>query len=282
MTRQITSRSVSRSSRRISVTLGAAAAAVLFRPIPILAQSNDAASRPAFEVVSIKPTQGQPMNSGFRRTVGGVLNATNVSVRLLIEYAYDVRDDQISGGPSWLDSERYEVLAKPGDDADPAGKPPSGESANLIRLRTQSLLADRFHVVLHRDTKELPVLALTVAKNGPKGLRESTAREMDFVSNGHHLNCQRVSMAMFAKGFLARQTGRSTTDKTGIAGDFDFTLDWASDDAPASTSAEAGAAIVQFPPLLLALQEQLGLRLVQEKGPVEVLVIDHAERPAEN
>jgi uncharacterized protein (TIGR03435 family) len=89
-------------------------------------------------------------------------------------------------------------------------------------------------------------------------------------------------MAMFAKEFLARQTGRSVTDKTGIAGDFDFTLDWSPDDAPTSTSADGGAMIVQFPPFLLALREQLGLRLEQQKGPVEILVIDHAEKPAAN
>jgi uncharacterized protein (TIGR03435 family) len=263
--------------RWICAAFGAAAAAVLLRPIPAPAQTYDAAPRPAFEVVSVKHTQGQPMNSGFRRPTGGVLNATNVSLRFLIEYAYDVRDDQISGGPAWLDSERYEVLAKPGGDAGSAG-----ESANLIRLRTQTLLADRFHLVLHRETKELPVLALTVAKNGPKGLRESTSGSPDFVSNGHHLNCQRVSMALFAKGFLAGQTGRSVTDKTGIAGDFDFTLDWTPDDAPASTSADAGATTMQSPPFFLALQEQLGLKLEQQKGSVEILVIDRAERPAEN
>jgi bla regulator protein blaR1 len=253
------------------------AAVVLLRALPIPAQNQDAVPRQAFEVVSVKPTQGQPVNSGFRRATGGVLNATNVSVRFLIEYAYDVRDDQISGGPAWLDSERYEVLAKPGGNSDPAG-----QSANLIRLRTQSLLADRFHLILHRDTKELPVLALTVAKNGPKGLRESTAGSPDFVNNGHHLNCQRVSMAMFAKEFLAHQTGRSVTDKTGIAGDFDFTLDWTPDDAAPGASADAATAIGQFPSFLTALQEQLGLRLEQQKGPVEILVIDHAERPAAN
>jgi uncharacterized protein (TIGR03435 family) len=268
--------------RWIRLALGTAAAAVLLRPTPIPAQTHDAAPRPAFEVVSVKRTEGQPVNSGFRRAAGGVLNATNVSVRFLIEYAYDVRDDQISGGPAWLDSERYEVLAKPGGDTDAAGQAPSGDSANLKKLRTQSLLADRFHVTLHRETKELPVFALTVAKNGPKGLRESTAGRPDFVSNGHHLNCQRVSMTMFAKDFLARETGRSVTDKTGIAGDFDFTLDWTSDDAPPGASADGGAAIVQFPPLLRAIQEQLGLKLEQQKGPVEILVIDHAEKPAEN
>lgn len=249
-------------------------AVVLLSALPIAAQTNDAAGSPAFEVASVKRTQGQPVNSGFRRAAGGVLNATNVSVRFLIEYAYDLREDQVTGGPAWLDTERYEVLAKPADNA--------ANGAKLIKLRTQSLLADRFHVTFHRETKELPVLVLTVAKNGPKGLRDSTAGSPDFVDNGHHLNCQRVSMTMFAKEFLARKTGRSVTDKTGIAGDFDFTLDWTPDDAQPPVSADGGGAPPQFPSFLTALQEQLGLKLEQAKGPVEVLVIDHAERPAEN
>ena len=221
------------------------------------------------------------MNSGFRRAAGGVLNATNVSVRFLIEYAYDVRDDQISGGSAWLDSEHYEVLAKPGEPAEGTGHAAPGDSARLIRLRTQSLLEDRFHLALHRETKELPILVLTVGKSGPKGLHPSTTGTPDFVSNGHHLNCQRVSMAMLAKDFLAHQTGRSVIDKTGIAGDFDFTLDWSADDAPAP-SADGATGTVQFPPFFLALEEQLGLKLEKAKGPVEVLAIDHVERPSAN
>ncbi|HUA59137.1 MAG TPA: TIGR03435 family protein [Verrucomicrobiae bacterium] len=241
-----------------------------------LAQTPEAASRPLFDVVSIKPTPGQPMNSGFRRASPGVLNATNVSLRFLIEYAYDVRDDQISGGSAWMDSERYEVLAKPPGDGDPR------EDARLIRQRTQSLLVDRFHLAFHRETKELPVYVLLVAKNGPKGLREPSQAVTDSVNNGRHLNCQHVSMAVFARQFLANQIGRSVTDATGIEGNFDFTLDWSPDDAPAGASPAGGTAPQQFPPLVLALQEQLGLKLEQRKGPVEVLVIDRAERPAEN
>ncbi len=237
---------------------------LLLLPLLLAAQSPETASRPAFEVVSVKPTPGQPLNSGFRRASPGTLNAINVSVRFLIEYAYGVRDDQISGGPSWLDTDRYEIMAKP-----PAGADTS-EAAK--RLRTQSLLADRFHLVFHRQTKELPVLVLTVGKNGPKGLHEATTERPDFVSNGHHLSAQRLSMASFARDFLANQTGRSVTDKTGISGEFDFTLDWAPDDAPSDTS----------PTLFVALQEQLGLKLEQQKGPVEVLIIDRAEHPAEN
>jgi bla regulator protein BlaR1 len=247
---------------------------ILLGALPVFGQSSDVAPRPTFEVISVKPTQGSPANSGFRRASPGGLNATNITVRMLIEYSYDVRDDQISGGPAWLDSERFEVMGKPPDSPDAAS------GAQVVRLRTQSLLADRFHLVLRRETKEMPVLVLTVAKNGPKGLKASSAGSPDYVTNGHHLDCQRVSMETFGK-FLARQTGRSVTDKTGIVGDFDFTLDWTPDEGPAGTPADGGAA-QQFPPFFLALQEQLGLRLEQQKGPVEVLVVERAERPAEN
>jgi uncharacterized protein (TIGR03435 family) len=229
---------------------------------------------PAFDVISIKPTEGQPRNSGFRRASPGMLNATNVTVRFLVEFAYDVRDDQISGGPAWLDSARYEIVAKPADDADPK------ESTRLLRPRVQRLLADRFHLVLHRETKEMPVLVLTLSPKGPKGLHETKAASTDFVNNGHHLDCQRVSMAVFAKEFLARQTGRTVTDATGLTGDFDFTLDWSPDDTAASPDAPAAAQ--SFPPFFMALQEQLGMKLEQRKGPVEVLTIDRAEKPAEN
>ena len=232
------------------------------------------AQTPSFEVASIKPTQGSPVNSGFRRASPGSLNATNVTLRFLIGYAYDVRDDQISGGPSWLDTDRYEIVAKP-----PAG-PPGG--ANLVRLRTQALLADRFHLVLHKQTRELPVLTLSVARNGPKALHESTAARSDFVSNGHHLDCQRVSMATFAKDFLGPQTGRTVIDNTGISGEFDFTLDWSPNDAPSDAAADSSTAAVPFPPLIAAIQAQLGLKLEQGKGPVEVLIVDGAEKPAEN
>ncbi len=237
---------------------------LLVTAVGLSAQTGETTARPSFEVVSVKPTQGQQMNSGFRRASPGNLNATNVSVRFLIEYAYGVRDDQVAGGPSWLDSDRYEIVAKPPEGSD--------TSEAVKRLRTQSLLADRFHVAFHRQTKELPVFVLITAKNGPKGLHEASAGRTDFVNNGHHLSATRLSMQGFARDFLAPQIGRSVFDKTGIAGEFDFALDWAPDDAASETA----------PTLFIALQEQLGLKLEQQKGPVEVLVIDHAGRPTEN
>jgi uncharacterized protein (TIGR03435 family) len=261
------------------IAFGCATSLAVACSVAAYGQAADPETGPAFEVISIKPTTGNPVNSGFRRSTGGVLNATNVTVRFLIEWAYDVRDDQVSGGPAWLDSDRYEIVAKPAE-SESAGA--QSNDPELRRRRTQRLLADRFHVVLHRGSKELPILILTLGKNGPKGLHDSTAARPDFFNNGHHFEGHKVSMALFAKGFLAPQTGRSVVDHTGVAGDFDFTLDWGPDDAPPTAATDATPAAVQFPPLLLAIQEQLGLKLEQSKGPVEVLVVDHAERPAEN
>jgi len=277
MTDPTTHPPASQLARRLAV----AVAFLLLGSAPGWGQSTADPGRPAFDVISIKPTEGFPRNSGFHGAAGGVLNATNVTLRFLISWAYDLREDQVSGGPAWLDTSRYEILAKPVD-SDSADHPESSQSQELKRLRTQSLLADRFHLVLHKDTKLQPIFVLTVARNGPKALHKSTGENRDSFSNGHHMECHHISMGFLAKHFLANQTGRSVIDQTGLDGDFDFTLDWSPDDAPPSPVADATSPAVSFPPLFLALQDQLGLKLEPQKGPVEVLVIDRIEKPAEN
>jgi uncharacterized protein (TIGR03435 family) len=224
-----------------------------------------------FEVASIKPNRSGAANSGFRQAGPGELNATNVTLKMLIAYAYDVRDYQISGGPGWLDSERYDVLAKPEQSVEAGGR-------EVLRSRVQALLADRFQLTLHRATKELPMFALVVGKGGSK-LNATKSSRTELVSNGHHLDCQKVSMESFAKVFLQGELRRSVKDMTGITGEFDFTLDWARDEA--QPGAEP-ASRVDGASLFTALQEQLGLRLEGSKGPVEILVIDRAERASGN
>jgi hypothetical protein len=125
-------------SSHFRACLAAAMASILCQSAPISAQTTEG-PHPTFAVASIRPTEGQPPNSGFRRATAGGLNATNVTVKMLIEYAYGVREDQISGGPGWLDTDHYEVVAKPPDDA-------SANDPGVTRLRTQALLADRFHL----------------------------------------------------------------------------------------------------------------------------------------
>ncbi|HEY3841521.1 MAG TPA: TIGR03435 family protein, partial [Bryobacteraceae bacterium] len=172
--------------------------------LTLLIPLAQAQNRPAFEVAAIKLNRSGAMNSGFRRAAPGELNALNITLKMLIAYAYNVQDYQIIGGPGWMDSERYDILAKPATGAERA----------TLRARVQTLLADRFQLVFHRDTRELPIYALTVAKKGPK-LRLSTQPAMDLVTNGHHLTCQKTSMEQFAKIFLQGQLHRNVVDKTG-------------------------------------------------------------------
>ena len=242
------------------------------------------AEGPTFEVAAIKVNKTESRNSGFRRAGPGQLNATNASLKMLIEYAYDVRDYQLTGGPNWLDTERYDILAKPPADADADIKTAAERTAHL-RQRVQALLADRFQLTLHRTTKELPIYALTVAKNGPKGLKEPDGSASDLIDNGHHLTCHKVSIEMMAKVFLQGALGRPVVDHTGIKGEFDFTLDWVADVGVRRPPGEAGAepvALPEGPSLFTALQEQLGLKLEPQKGPVEILVVDRVEKPSEN
>lgn len=241
-------------------------------------------SQSQFEVVSIKPAAPGARNSGYRGAPAGVLNATNVSLKMLISYAYDVRDYQVSGGPGWLDTEKYEVLAK-SDSAAPEPASPS-ERVALMRARVQAMLADRFHLTLHRTTKELPIFRLVVGKNGPKGLGEPKSTSSDMVDNGHHLVCHKTSLDSFAKIFLQGELGRPVVNQTGLAGEFDFTMDWVPDEGqnrrPGEEPATVSTSAADGPSFFTALQEQLGLKLEPAKGPVEVLVIDHAERASGN
>ena len=239
---------------------------------------------PTFEVAVIKPNRTGAMNRGFRRAGPGALNAINDSLKMLIAYAYDVRDYQIEGGPSWLDSESYDITAKSEAGADDDLKTNAERTARL-RLRVQALLADRFHLTLHRTTRELPMFQLVVAKSGSK-LTPSTSAQSDMWTNGHHLEAHQATMESFCKVMLQGELGKWVADKTGLTGTFDFKMDWAPDvgqrRSPGEEVGVASAPGADGPSFFTALQEQLGLKLEPTRGPVEVLVIDGAERPSEN
>jgi uncharacterized protein (TIGR03435 family) len=195
----------------------------------------------------------------------GSLNYTNVTLKDVIGQAYKIPESQISG-PDWLNTDRFDIAAKI-----PAG------ARDQVPQMLQALLSTRFHVVLHRDTKELPVYELTVAKNGPK--LKHIDSESGITSNANrtrwHLDAK-VTMHALAE-FLSERVGRPVFDRTGLSGPFEVTLDWAIDDAPAADGADPG------PSLFTALQEQLGLKLDSTKGPVETIVVDRADRvPSEN
>jgi uncharacterized protein (TIGR03435 family) len=229
-------------------------AAVAFLSCALFAQT--------FEVASVKPNDSGTGHSDVD-VDGNLLRMKNVTLKACIVWAFRTTDAQVSG-PSWLESERFDITAKA-----ESGKP---EPAML-----QAVLAERFKLAVHRETREQTLYELVVAKNGPK-LKKSEAAENDMTSRRGHLTATHASMSALAH-FLAGpniRLGRPVVDKTALDGVFDFALDWTPD-----TDAEKSAE--HAPSILVALQEQLGLRLEARKGPVEVLVVDHVEKvPTEN
>jgi uncharacterized protein (TIGR03435 family) len=231
----------------------------------VVAQENA-----SFEVASIKLHPGVVTMSG-----GGVRGATfsetAVTLRDLIQSAYDLRIDQISGGPSWMESERYDIAAKAEGEA-PIAK-------EQLPKMLQALLAERFKLKVHRETRETPVYELVVGKSGPK-LKEASAnaKEGGF-TRGSNTGAMHSEISKGTMDQLARQisltAGRPVIDKTGLTGYYAYTLDWASANRPPDADSDT-------PSMFTAVQEQLGLKLESTKAPVEVLVVDRAEKPSEN
>jgi len=232
--------------------------------IPTFARAQEPAARPpAFEVASVKPGQHVKTPDGYSYSsidnpTPGNLVAINASLAECIRWAYNVKEYQLSG-PDWLNSSdtTFDIKAKA----------PAGTPRPEIRRMLQTLLAERLKLELHRETRMLPVYYLVAVKGGPKLQQPKTDGRHGFASAGGHLEATNVTMADFADE-MARDTDRPVFDKTGISGRFDLKLDYSPDrsDNP------------DRPSLFTALQEQLGLRLESQKGPVEVLVIDRADR----
>jgi len=237
---------------------------------------------PAFEVASIKPGDPSARATRIQMAPGGRFTAANVTLKFLIQYAYGVRDFQITGAPGWAGSDKYEVSAKAEE----------GENATQDQLKQmmQTLLAERFKLTFHRETKELPVYGLVVAKNGSK-LQQSEAADRQQLRMGRgQISGKSMSMAMLANQ-LAQQLGRSVIDQTGLKGQYDIKLEWTPDTSERKgmgdgdvrpNSEAAGAPDPGGPSIFTAVQEQLGLKLEGQKGPVDILVIDHVEKPSEN
>lgn len=226
-----------------------------------LAFSVAAQQAAVFEAVSIK--LAAPDGHGeTRRYPGGRFTATGITLKALIQRAWDVKDFQITGGPGWVNSGQFDVIAKA-----PAGENISG--TELDRM-IQSMLRERFHLEIHRETKDMPIYSLVVAKSGPR-LIPTTATMQTWSRGNGSLTGTKVPMDMFAGDLLESQLRRVVVDHTAIPGEFDIKLTWTPDNA-----GEAGVS------LFTAIQEQMGLRLESTHGPVEMLVIDRAEKPSEN
>ena len=273
---------ISRGQIACTVAVCAGAAAILATGTLVHAQQQPT-TRQAFEVASIKP--GDPDSQMFRigSMPGGKFSAINASLKLLIQTAYDVRSHQISGGPNWIDSAKFDIDAKP-DSAAPIPAGPAG--GPQIRSMLQSLLEERFKLKLHRELRAESTYELVLTRGGPKlqVATDSLKQERRGLRMGRGQFTGTAAPISILVNQLSQQLGRSVVDKTGLTGLYDFDLKW----TPESGEFQFGPADAGSPPdpagpsIFTAIQEQLGLKLESTKSPVDVLVIDSAERPSEN
>jgi bla regulator protein BlaR1 len=281
------------------------------------------ATRPTFEVASIKPDNSAGHFGGIQISPGGRFVATNVPLKMLIAMAYKIENSQLIGGPAWINSQRFDIQAEaPGSSHEDIMKMTDAQREAYMeqeQLRLQSLLEDRFQLKLRRDTKDRPIYALVVAKGGPK-LQETPAqdtasdqqphggtagRDGALSQKGVPLKGRQMRMSRgqlsgndvqlsFLATQLSNQLGRPVVDQTGLKGNYSFTLQWTPDESqrqmgggpaeegPQSAGNTPPPPETAGPSVFTAIQEQLGLKLKPEKGPVEVYVIDHVEQPSEN
>ena len=255
-------------------------AAILASTIPpfSLGQIAAAALQPRFDVSSVRasdPNAGRGMSLNVN---GDSLKAHNATLFILIRYAYDLSDDQVSGGPDWINSRHFDISAKTDMPVDPHLNP------DVARARQQQmfqqLLADRFQLRLHHETKDRPGYQLTVAKNGPHGLTADDADTPGFHVTDGKLHATAVTMDEFAS-VLEHVIESPVKNTTGLSGKSDLDLKW--DPAQTRNAAAADAAASDAgPSIFLALQQQLGLRLEPHKTPADAVVIESAQMPQEN
>jgi uncharacterized protein (TIGR03435 family) len=263
-------------------------ALALVMSTPILSQTDNL---PRFEVASIKPSPPplDPRNfsGGQDALPGGGLRVRSLTLRQMIACFYRIEcqdncHDFISGGPDWMDSARYDIEARPPKSTESLDHLTAGQRGKqfyeLLRQRGQALLADRFQLVLRRESKKGQTYAIRLAKNGHK-LQPGDGPGLVTGSN-HRLTGKNASMENLA-GDLTRILGRPVVDETGLTGGFNVTLNW----SPLRDESAAKANVapdVSGQSIFGALQSQLGLRLETVRGPVEKLIVVRAERPSEN
>ncbi|HXJ37802.1 MAG TPA: TIGR03435 family protein [Bryobacteraceae bacterium] len=239
-----------------------------------------------FEVAAIKPSAPGLRGDSITTPGAGTLRASGATLKNLIASAWHIENFQISGGPGWISTDRFDVNAR-------AGSPVPGPQ---LRPMLQALLADRFSLKTHMETRTLPMYDLVLAKNGPKLARPKDAVCPDpprprqscgglSMSNRSHIYGEQAPVSDLID-LLKVALGRNIEDKTGLTAKYDIQLNWTPDETlfPGIGSERPDAPVPELDgtSLFTALQEQLGLKLEARKGPVEVIVIDHAEKPGTN
>ena len=239
--------------------------------------------RPAFDVASIKPSE--PDSPGMiGPTTGGGLNAEGMTLKTMIAWAYGVQGYQISGGPAWMYSTRWSILAKPPALGSTAGvleyeKMTDADRAStmsLVKRRTQTLLEERFQLTIQREAREQTVFALSIAKGGVKMKESEDQSQSDFIRRGKGLVIARNCRTALLAEYLGLDLDRPVIDRTGLTAHFDFRLEFTPDSGGTAEATDPGAS------LATAVQSQLGLRLDLTKAAVDTLVIQKAEKASGN
>jgi len=236
-----------------------------------------------FDVVSVKPSAPDEHNSFMsQRLPGGNLRLIGLPLRMMIMRAYDVKAFQVSGGPDWVRTDRWDVLAKAEGVEDRLT--PAQERPML-----QALLRNRFQLKVHIETKEMPVYALAVDRSESK-LTPNTGAVHQFRSGNGSLTVNRGAITELVS-WLSQELGRVVIDKTELNGEYDYALTWTPEPGeggpesigqPPGTLGGVTPTFADGPSIFTALQQQLGLHLVSQKGPVEIVVLDSAEKPSAN
>lgn len=236
-----------------------------------------AAPPPSFEVASVRPSRPDSRNLDWDDSPGRV-SISGYSLRRLIRAAYGLKSNaQVLGGPKWIDSERFDIVAK-ADDAETAKmQKMKGEDAERERnLMLQSLLAERFQLKVSRGTRALPAYGLVVAKSRIKLKPAMPDEGGDLSGWGGHLEATAITMDAFADYLngMRELSDRVVLNRTSLTAAYDFNLDWSRD------RGDGGSQDSEFPGLYTALEEQLGLKLEPEKAPIQVVVVEAASEPA--
>jgi uncharacterized protein (TIGR03435 family) len=240
-------------------------------PIPASGSSDSSATSPRFQVATIKPSS--PDERRLLQIQGNRFATTATSVVDLLKYAYGLHEQEIDGGPKWLKTQTFDLVGDPESQT----RPSSDQFKKMVRV----LLADRFHLTAHYETRDLPVFVIVPAKGGPK-LSRSTMPPDGLPRYGYSpgkFAVRNATMGDFA-GYLQRFVAdRAVFDGTGISGKYDLDLRWAPDEMQTEVSRPGND---DLPGLYTAIQEQLGLKLQEEKRPAQVFVIDHVDLPSQD
>jgi uncharacterized protein (TIGR03435 family) len=270
-----------------------------FLLIPFTASLLLAQAPLSFEVASIKPAEPGARGSMLMMKTGGGFQGKNITIKLLIQQAYSVRDFQVSGGPGWMSTEHFDIIAKCAEGT---------FSDEQTREMMQSLLADRFQLIPKRETKDLPAYSLVVAKGGPK-LKEAvekpsgdgpaeisgiipkptgasigfSGKPKGFVMMGRgQIKADAAAMESFANS-LSNALARPVIDHTGLTGRYDIKLDFSPEgQAMPPKDGEEAPADSASPSIFTAVQEQLGLKLEATHAPGVVIVVERLEKPSAN